>query len=238
MGQGFFQFKQFRINQEAAAMKVTTDACLFGAWIKLEQKPVDILDIGTGTGLLSLMCVQNHPQATIDAVEIDEQAFRQAGDNFRQSPFNHRLHAIYGDINSISLPKKYDVIISNPPFYEREIPSSTRTRNVAHHSDSLLLTQLMPAIKDLLHPGGKFFLLLPYKRNEEIKKLLTGFSFHIDEMVLVRQTVNHAYFRIMIKGSLDSDETRTIIDELAIKDANNNYTPEFTSLLKPFYLIL
>lgn len=238
MGQDYFQFKQFTIKQDRSAMKVTTDSCLFGAWIKFDfAGSPTVLDIGTGTGLLSLFVAQNHPSAVIDAIEVDEDACQQAAENFEESPWRDRLHAIPGDIKTFSIARKYDVIISNPPFYEKEIRSDDRGRNIAHHSEVLLLSELLLVIKENLDADGSFFLLLPFKRNEEIRKLFLANSFHIEKMVFVKQTVRHPYFRIMVRGKI-SKKGETEIDEIAIKDENDNYTDKFVNLVRPFYLYL
>ena len=128
MSNSYFQFKQFIIHQDRCAMKVTTDACLFGAWVAEEDKSEkiitkNVLDIGTGTGLLSLMYAQKNSLANIDAIEIDEDAYIQAKENVAASPFAERINIIHDDIKRFTFSKKYDCIISNPPFYEKEIRS-------------------------------------------------------------------------------------------------------------------
>lgn len=240
MANDFFRFKEFIVNQGRSAMKVTTDGCLFGAWIRSSQQgAISVLDLGAGTGLLSLLFAQNHSSAIIEAIEIDENAFQQCLENFRQSPWPDRLKAIHADVKTFPFSKKYDVLLSNPPFYEKEIRAENNARNIAHHHDGLLLSDLMDVIKENLEPSGKFFLLLPFKRSEEIKRLFLAHSFHIERTVFVRQTINHPYFRIMVKGRLNNDiEGETEIEEITIKDASEEYSPQFVSLLRQFYLYL
>ena len=133
-------------------MKVTTDACVFGAWITEEIKSQklkvkSVLDIGAGTGLLSLMLAQKNPEMKIDAIEIDKDAAEQAKVNSGSSPWKEQINIIQADVKEYSFEKEFDLIISNPPFYEKEIRSATDSKNVAHHSDNLTLKELLMIIK-------------------------------------------------------------------------------------------
>ena len=243
MSNSYFQFKQFTIHQDRCAMKVTTDACLFGAWIvnevKSEKSKVkNVLDIGTGTGLLSLMLAQKNPEMKIDAIEIDNDAAEQAKTNIESSPWKEQINIIQADVKGFSFEKEFDLIISNPPFYENEIRSATDSKNVAHHSENLTLKELLVIIKENLTKRSSFFLLLPYKRNEEIKKLFKDQQLHITKMILVRQSVKHDYFRVFIKGNLNAEEKETGFDELSIWNDKQQYTNEFVNLLKDYYLHL
>jgi tRNA1Val (adenine37-N6)-methyltransferase len=225
-------------------MKVTTDACLFGAWVAKEvgsqQSTVDcVLDIGTGTGLLALMVAQKNEAVLIDAVEIDKEAADQANENAALSPWKERLNVINKDVKCFSFRHKYDLIISNPPFYENEIRSATDSKNVAHHSENLTLEELLLIIKSHLASRGSFFLLLPYKRNEEVKRVFKDHQLHISKILLVKQSVKHDYFRIMLKGKRNHKPGHeTIIEEMSILDYQQRYSPEFLSLLKDYYLHL
>lgn len=244
MSNSYFQFKQFTVNQDRCAMKVTTDGCLFGAWTagqvsdeKLEVR--NTLDIGTGTGLLSLMLAQKNPETIIDAIEIDPEAAEQARANVAASPWSDRINVIHGNAKDFTFTRKYDIILSNPPFYEKELKGDDDKKNTAHHDGGLLLPELLTIIKQQLAPRGRFYLLLPYKRNEEIKELLLRHQMQISQLVLVKQSTSHSYFRILIEGTLATDEPlSTIIDELSIKDERGQYSPEFTELLKEYYLYL
>ena len=225
-------------------MKVTTDACLFGAWVvwKINNEKLIInncLDIGTGTGLLSLMFAQKNSATFIDAIEIDKDASEQARENVSASPWKDSIHIINADARTFPFEKKYDLIISNPPFYENEIRSGTDNKNIAHHSDELTLKEVLLIIQSNLSANGDFFLLLPYKRNEEIKKLFKDNLLHIDKILFVRQSVKHDYFRIILKGKLNQKENKeTELDEISIWNEKQQYSSEFVSLLKDFYLYL
>src|SRR5436190_6763809 len=244
MPNSYFQFKQFTIHQDHCAMKVTTDACLFGAWgvneVKIEKSKLkSVLDIGTGTGLLSLMLAQKNPEIKIDAIEIGKDAAEQARLNVASSPWKEQINIIQADVKKFSFEKGFDIITSNPPFYENEIRSATDSKNVAHHSENLTLNELLEIIKNNLSKTGSFFLLLPYKRSEEIKKLLKDHDLNISKILFVRQSVNHDYFRIMLKGKLnDQENMKTEFNEMSIWDDSRQYTTEFKQLLKDYYLHL
>ena len=219
-------------------MKVTTDACLFGAFISQWPGKSKILDIGTGTGLLALMMAWQS-ESFIDAIEIDKDAFEQAAENIAASPWSDRIKVIHTDARKFIAESKYDIIVSNPPFYEKELKGNDVKKNLAHHNEGLLFPELLEVIKKNLAPDGTFFLLLPFKRNDEIKQLLTANDFVIRKIVFVRQSVNHNYFRLMLAVTFNNEEpAETIVDEIAIKDEDDNYTPAFIFLLKDYYLHL
>lgn len=236
-----FQFKQFTIHQDRCAMKVTTDACLFGAMVAgaFQETELNVLDIGTGTGLLSLMFAQKNPGAVIDAIEMDIDATGQAKENVMASPWKDRINIIHSDAKTFPFSNKYDLIISNPPFYENELPSPHSLKNKARHHEGLLLNELLLVIRKKLKPKGIFCLLLPFKRSEEIKKMFSGNELAILQITFVRQSVHHNYFRIVLKGIMQAKEpVETIFNEISIWNEKQQYTPEFTELLKDYYLHL
>ncbi|HEU4632339.1 MAG TPA: methyltransferase [Flavisolibacter sp.] len=241
MPNAYFRFKQFTVFQDRSAMKVTTDACLFGAWCAseiqhLNFKAGNLLDIGTGTGLLSLMVAQKNNIAT-DAVEIDKDAARQAAENIGSSRWNEKITVHEQDILSFHSRKKYDCVISNPPFYENELPSQKKEKNIAHHSFHLTLSQLFPYIKNVLNDQGTYFLLLPFKRIAEIESQLTRHELFVHKKLVVQQSTLHAPFRILVSGG----QTQILpvrVSAISIWDEKQQYTPEFTALLRDYYLYL
>jgi tRNA1Val (adenine37-N6)-methyltransferase len=179
MANPYFKFKSFVIYHDKTAMKVTTDACLFGAWCaseisKLETEGKKALDIGAGNGLLSLMVAQK-TKLNIDAVEIEDSAARQAAENIISATFEHAIKIHHNDIINFA-PGGYDFIISNPPFYEHDLKSDSSIKNTAHHSSNLTLEQLMEIIKIKLNQQGKFYLLLPLSRKNNIELLLKSIT--------------------------------------------------------------
>lgn len=246
MSNSFFRFRQFTIHQDACAMKVTTDGCLFGAWAAKQIAAkhggsVNCLDIGTGTGLLSLMVAQQNAAASIHAIEIDTAATAQAIANIAAAGKGEQITVTEGDIKKIPAPGAplYQVIFSNPPFYENELVSPDPVKNKAHHGDGLTLPELFQRINNLLLPDGFFYLLLPYKRYEELLQLFATQGLAIRHLVKVRHTPGHSFTRLMVEGRPGSASAEPFtVEEIAIRDADNHYSPSFTALLKDYYEFL
>lgn len=219
-------------------MKVCTDSCLFGAWVadKIGKKiinPKTILDIGAGTGLLSLMLSQKS-NAIVNAIEIDKNSFEEAKANCASSPWHQRMQVFHQDIKEWKANRKYDFIISNPPFYENDLKSNRLNKNVAKHHDKLTLKELIQCIKNNIAGIGNFTTLLPYHRIAYFKTVATENGFYLQEKLIVKQTPGHSFFRgILLFGT---QETTEIQSELIIKNEEGNYTDEFKELLKDYYL--
>jgi tRNA1Val (adenine37-N6)-methyltransferase len=221
-------------------MKVGTDACILGAWVadKIFNGQISassILDVGAGTGLLSLMLAQKST-AEIEAIEIDESACDQAISNFKQSPWSERLRAFHGDILNFNASVKYDLIISNPPFFQNNLLSPELGKNMAKHDASLNLSELLSAIKKLINSSGSFAVLLPYHRINYFEKLANENYFFLKEKLLIKPTLKHGYFR----GVLLFNQTKnhTSEKELIIKKENGNYSEDFIQLMRDYYLNL
>ncbi|MGJ7033005.1 tRNA1(Val) (adenine(37)-N6)-methyltransferase [Niabella hirudinis] len=232
----YFRFKQFVIHQDRCAMKVTTDACLFGAWVahQLTDETKTVLDVGAGTGLLSLMIAQAGSRL-VDAIEIQEPDYKQAGENIAQSGFHTGVRLMPGNVLEYVFDRTYDAIVSNPPFYEGDLKGGKLNKNIAHHSEALSLPDLLSFIRKQLAADGLFFLLLPAKREQELAAQLKAFDLYKNRCCYVRQTETHAPFRIMISGSLRKGDYQE--EEIVIRK-ENEYTPEFKALLQPYYLHL
>jgi tRNA1Val (adenine37-N6)-methyltransferase len=237
----YFQFKQFIIYHDRCAMKVATDACLFGAWCAEEmsnepyEETKNVLEVGGGSGLLSLMIAQKN-DCVIDAIEIDEEAAQQAKENISLSPWRNNVNLHHADALNFSFNQSYDVIVSNPPFYENEIESANKQKNLAHHGDGLKLADLFSLVKKQLTTHGQFYLLLPFKRKSNAEKLLSKEKLFIQETTIVSQSVKHSPFRLMIKAGhmqIQGEEK-----QISITGPDQQYTPEFISLLKDYYLYL
>ncbi|KQS33738.1 tRNA1(Val) (adenine(37)-N6)-methyltransferase [Dyadobacter sp. Leaf189] len=232
-----FQFKQFTVQQDQCAMKVCTDACVLGAWVDVENAD-RILDIGSGTGLLSLMVAQRNTYAAIDAVEIEAEAFYQAGENVENSPFNGRITLFHAAIQDFTSEHLYDLIITNPPFFQSDLRSPAGKVNLAHHAEALDFVSLLASIKRLLAPEGRFVILLPVDEGNQFRKMAAEQNWRLDqELTLFHQTDKKA-FRVLMEFRNAASPTRdTVTETLNIYQEDGiTHDPKFRELLKDFYL--
>jgi tRNA1Val (adenine37-N6)-methyltransferase len=160
-----FRFKQFEVYQSRSAMRVGTDGVLLGAWAQVEDAN-HILDVGTGTGVIALICAQRNQKALIDAIELDEGSAEDARYNFQISAWKERLKAHTGDFLKIGSKDKFDLIISNPPYFSQSLRASNPSRNAARHDDSLPAEAFMEKSKKLLNPDGHLALIFPKNQLE------------------------------------------------------------------------
>lgn len=234
----WFQFKQFTVHQEKTAMKVCTDACLFGAWVakKLAHNEIEaenILDIGCGTGLLSLMLAQM-TTAKIDAVEIDENAFIQAKENVKLTKWKEQIKIHHGSIVEYTSHKKYELIICNPPFYEDQLKSDDTARNKAMHATTLSYQDLINSIKNNLAKNGIAAILLPYHALEKVEKTLSSEQLFVYEKLNAAHSPKHPFFRGLL---LISENKKPLsVGMLSIKTEDQEYSNEFKEFLKDYYL--
>jgi tRNA1Val (adenine37-N6)-methyltransferase len=238
MRNGYFRFKQFIIQQDRCAMKVCTDACILGAWFANKAPAyARVLDIGSGTGLLMLMLAQKH-KGPIRGIEIDLEAFHQLKENIGQSPWRQLLKVYPGDVRSFSFPEKFDFIISNPPFFENDLPAATAANNLARHSKELTFSELLEVIDENLSYKGSFGVLLPYHRTAWFEEEASArYGFTLKEKLLVKQTPRHDFFRSILHFSRLGDKF-TPTAELIIQDIQGAYTEDFTELMNDYYLHL
>ncbi len=243
MANQFFRFKQFTVHQQLAAMKVCTDSCILGACAAMQLQalstPVkNILDIGTGTGLLSLMLAQK-TTANITAIDLDKDAITQAGENFSQSPWHNKIELIETSLQDYFPATQFDCIISNPPFYENDLLSPHVSKNKAKHDTGLTLDELSGGIKRLLAPGGFAFILLPWQRYELMKTVVTSDGLFMSKALHIRQTPAHDFFRAIIVLKREpvskADITELTIHDTASAGNNRDYTNDFIDLLKDYY---
>lgn len=228
-----FKFKQFAIKQENSLMKVGTDGILLGAWSSANA-PQRILDIGTGTGLLALMMAQRYPQAYVDAIEIDEASALEAIDNIQNSPFINRVHVAHTSLQIFAehTPHHYDLIVSNPPFFNTGL-----ARNTARHTHTLSHEGLFFCTKKLLNEKGQFCLILPKKEGEDFVHLAVNSGLYLAEKTNVRPKPTKAIERLLLRFS-NFNLNEIIERELIIEREGTKriYTKEYIDLTKEFYL--
>lgn len=234
MANSYFQFKQFRIEQAECAMKVSTDACIHGAWTPIEPQVKNVLDIGTGTGLLSLMLAQRGMNIHIDAIEIDAQAAMQAMDNFNASPWKERLNILHGDAKNYSYPKKYELIICNPPFFKNSLLGEDEKRNHARHALHFSLNGLMKVIDENNSDDGYASVLLPAAEQKEWMRILKEKGHFISRQLNIHPSKNKPANRIVTVSSRKAGFIHT--EELFIRKEDNEYDEEFSLLMQSFYL--
>jgi tRNA1Val (adenine37-N6)-methyltransferase len=236
----YFKFKQFTIQQDKCAMKVCTDACLFGAWaanylVTQKINPATILDIGTGTGLLSLMLAQK-TDAAITAVEIEEAAYTQATENIAASIFKNKITVHLADITKHIFPNKFDTIICNPPFFEDQLKSNNVARNTAMHATTLSYNALAKAINENLSENGNAFILLPHYAVAQFENILAAENLLVQHIENVKHSPTHPFFRAFL--SIRKSTKAKTSSEISIKNENGNFTENFIALLKDYYLYL
>ena len=235
MSNTYFQFKQFRVEQERCAMKVGTDGVLLGAWANVASAS-RILDIGTGTGLVSLMLAQRQPAAQITAIEIDEAAALQAQENFQASPWSNRLKCQAIALQDFKKEKHlpYDLIVSNPPYFNNSLKNPDKQRTQARHTDTLSYDELMQAAS-LLDNDGIFALVLPAQAQKEIEAIAQKAKLHCCHLTKVLPKVESAPKRVLIEFR-KQPTTTPVTDQLTIEIERHVYTPEFKKLTDAFYL--
>ena len=229
---GGFRFKQFAVEQDDVAMKVGTDGVLLGAWAACDGAK-RILDIGTGTGLIALMLAQRNAEAQIHAVEIDETATRRARANFDISPWAERLEVEQTAVQHYSPSEKFDLVISNPPYFVDSLQCPDAKRTTARHTQDLTFDELDRAVCRLLAEDGKFALILPVN---EFEKYLSLTQLHLVRRCDVHPTTGAAVKRVMAEFAKSKTATLTLENITIEQERRGDYTDEYRALTKEFYL--
>jgi len=227
-----FQFKQFLILQDHCAQKVSEVACIQGAWTKLNDHCKHVLDIGSGTGLLSLMIAQRY-DILIDAIEIDEATYNQGKENIDRSPFKHRIQCLLGDIKNFDLKTKYDFVITNPPFFEKQLQGPNDKANLAKHSSQLKLDELLDAIDKVLDDEGGFSILFPFDRKIELEQQSARLGYYASSYLILKHSALHEP-KVFI-GLFSKQQNEIVIENLIIKE-NGVYTEAMKGLMRAYYL--
>lgn len=232
-----FQFKQFSVSQDRCAMKIGTDGVLLGAWCPIDNNPYSVLDIGAGTGILSLMLAQRSIAEQIDALEIDEDAYEQCVENFENSPWGDRLFCYHAGLDEfVEEPEdEYDLIVSNPPFYSEVYKTENEQRDLARFQDALPFEELVEAAHLLLSENGIFAVIIPFKEEEKFIDLCAEVELFPIKVTRVKGTPTTEIKRSLLAFKRYELSTLTA-DELVIETARNHYTGEYIELTKAFYL--
>ena len=231
-----FSFKQFNVQQDRCAMKIGTDGVLLGAWTPLINNPYNLLDIGAGTGILSLMLAQRSNLEQIDAIEIDEGAYEQCVENFEASPWSDRLFCFHAGLDEfVDDPEdEYDLIIANPPFYTDTFKSENTQRDIARFEDALPFEELIEAADLLLSDNGIFSVIIPYKEETKFVSMCKELELFPLKITRVKGTPTAEIKRSLL--AFTRIEQTPIIDELTIEISRHQYTPEYIALTQDFYL--
>ncbi|WBX71737.1 tRNA1(Val) (adenine(37)-N6)-methyltransferase [Tenacibaculum retecalamus] len=234
-----FQFKEFTVNQDKTAMKIGTDAVLLGAWCFLGEYPDALLDIGSGTGVISLMLAQRSDAMTVDAVEIDEDAYEQTVENFEQSDWGDRLFCYNASFNEFAKEmaeeeEQYDVIVSNPPFYTDNFETENEARNKARFTSSLSFEELIIGVSKILSKKGIFSVIIPFKEEENFVKLANTNNLFLNKVCHVKGNKNTKIKRSLLAFSFEEKEIEK--ENLVIEKERHQYTDAYVNLTKKFYL--
>jgi len=232
-----FQFKQFSIDQANCAMKVNTDGVLLAALAEF-RNPAKILDVGAGTGLIALMLAQKYPSAFIQAVEIDENAAQTAKSNFLNSPFLKRLELFHSSIKNhfINRDEKYDLIISNPPFFINSLNSLNFEKGLARHTDISFFELLLAESGNHLNQTGHICIILPLQTAELVKKLFLCYGLlHVQKEVLIYSFPDSNPHRIIMV--LGFEKHVPIQEQLIIYKSKGVYSTDYSNLLKDYLTI-
>ncbi len=235
MSNTYFRFKQFTIHQDNCAMKVSTDACIAGAWTDLPPGTKRVLDVGSGTGLLALMLAQKYTDIIVDAIELDAGAAAQAIDNSKSSPWGDRINIIQADATVYPFTPTYDFVIANPPFFNNNLLSKADRRNMARHTLSLDYQSLFDILNKCLNEAGVASVLLPCTEHAQWEKLLQDNNWHVIKKLLIHPGEGKPANRVVSICSRNSIITSTE-EHLYIRNSNGGYTDVFQQLMYPFYL--
>ena len=234
-GKGF-TFKQFHINHSRCAMKVGTDGTLLGAWTSLPNPTRKILDIGTGTGLIAIMAAQRHPDAQICAIDIDADCISQAEENVADCPWSERIKLYHSPLQEFSSEEKFDMIISNPPYFVDSLLSPDAQRSTARHTATLSFDELTEGVIRLLAPEGRFALILPPAEYERFLTASRGRLF-VTRRCDVWSTPTSDVKRIMAEFQTTPPAEPATPDKLIIEEFGAmGYSEKYKSLTKDFYL--
>ncbi|MES2622354.1 MAG: methyltransferase [Bacteroidota bacterium] len=228
-----FRFKQFNVNHGKVAMKVNTDGVLLGAWAEVNGAET-ILDIGTGTGVIALMMAQRNTNALIDAIDIDESAYLQAKENFELSQWNLRLQVFHTALQNFFPDAKYDIVLSNPPYFIDDFKTGNRQKDIAKHSIALSYHELLSGINRLLSDKGKAYVVIPFFNYSAIQTIAAREGLFVSEVTEVMAIEGKKPYLVLLQ--LQRNEQPLSRTQMAIQQASGEFTAAYITLTKDFYL--
>ena len=236
MGSLPFKFKEFSVNQDRCAMKIGTDGVLLGAWTSVDKNPFSVLDVGSGTGVLSLMIAQRSYAENIEALEIDADAYEQCSENFENSPWADRLFCYHASLLEFveEIDDKFDLIICNPPFYSEDYKTDNDARDLARFNDAMPFEHLIFSVANLLSEDGLFSVVIPFKEEANFIALASKSGLFPNRVLRVKGHSTSEIKRSLIEFSFTQQDTN--ISELIIETARHQYTDDYIALTKDFYL--
>ena len=233
MSNSCFSFKKFSVCQEACAMKVGMDGVLLGSWVRIPPNITSILDVGTGTGLLALMLSQRC-QVSVTAIELDAAAAAQAAENVSRSPWSSTIKVLQGDFLRMSEEQKFDLIVSNPPYYKETLKSGNMQRAMARENDSLSYAGLMSKASCLLSDTGCFSIIIPAVYESALRALAVEYGLYINRFTQVKTKTDKPVKRILFEmGRIDSVCENSV---LVLLDEQGNRSTGYEALTSAYYL--
>lgn len=235
-----FKFKGFEVAQDKCAQKIGTDGVLLGAWASKDHNPQSILDVGTGTGVIALIQAQRFYNAQIEAIELDEDAYEQAASNFENSSWGDRLFCFHASFQEFyeEIDERYDLIISNPPFFDslsiKNNKKINNARSQARFDSALPFEELIYGVYQLLDDNGIFACVIPYNRESRFLEIAAHFQLFPSRITHVKGTVDSPVKRSLLELRFRESEIQT--SQLIIETSRHQYTDAYISLVKDFYL--
>lgn len=230
-----FKFKQFTLQQHPDVFKFGTDASLLATWVKLE-KVKKVLEIGTGTGVISFMMAQRNPQAQYVGIDISKKAIYLAHENLINYPIPASVTFENITVQDFQTSHKFDLIVSNPPFFENGTKSKTTVNKTARHTDTLNLQELIANANRLLSDNGRISFIYPSRYLDHILECSAALNLYPNEIISIRSKVGKEIKRILI--SIQKTPTEILKEELIIEEQDRTYTPAVLAMFRPFYLHL
>lgn len=227
-----FHFKQFSIEQKRSAMKVGTDAMLLGS-IAGKNTPTTILDVGTGTGVIALMMAQRFPEAKVSAIELNSEAFEEAQLNFTNSPFSDRVRCRQGDFRDYITEERFDLVISNPPYFINSLLSSDESRSAARHANSLTPDAFIKKVAELISKDGQVVVIVPADLNDVWVVAAKSEGMFLQEIVEVKGKEKSPPNRVIL--TFAKKDTGLMTSELIVRNEGGKYTDDYILLTRDFH---